>query len=183
MMARLIGSILWVRGDAFDWGPEHSFRDPVLSEDARGTRRKANSGLFPEGEAAASPEAWEPVKEKPEPMLARDVVQALGQRQNARALKLYESRRSWSDKTFNERQLFDLGTAAVNASKLDLAETLLEGLTEAKGPLGGRAMLALAKVYEQTNQAYRARQLYREILEKFPGTDMARAADAKLGAS
>jgi hypothetical protein len=183
MMARLIGSILWVRGDAFDWGPEASFRDPLLREDARGTRRKTSSGVFPESGATASSDSWEPVKEKPEPMLARDVIQALGQRHNVRALKLYESRRSWSEKTFNERQLFDLGTAAVNASKLDLAQTLLEGLTEAKGPLGGRAMLALAKVYEQTNQGYLARKLYQDIVEKFPGTDMARAAETKLGGS
>jgi hypothetical protein len=177
-MARLVGRIVWLHGDAFDWGPESHFRDPLITEPARGTRKRpepiAGAGQASGAEGGA-------VREKPEPMLAREVIQALGQRSTLRALKLYESRASWSEKLFTERHLLDLGLAALNAAKLELAEKILSLVVAGKSPVAGRAMLGLARTYQQTGRDPESiRALWQQIVERYPGTDMARAAASSL---
>jgi hypothetical protein len=176
-MARMVGRILWVHGDAFDWGPESDFSDPLHKEPARGTRKRSATA---EAAAQALGEGGV-VREKPEPMLAKDVIQALGQRNNLRALKLYESRPSWNPKLFTDRNLLDIGMAALNASKQELAEKTLSAVAGGKGPIAGRAMLGLARAYEQAGRDRESiRALWQQIIERYPGTDMARAAAANL---
>jgi hypothetical protein len=180
VMARLIGRILWVRGDAFDWGAESEFCDPLLPELARGVPRKRAPVSGAPGEAASTGETTG-VRQKPEGMMAREVLEALTQRNPIRALKLYEARASWNEKLFNDRNLLDLGTAALNSGKLELAEKTLARVAQAKLPIAGRAMLALARAYEQGGKDPEAiRTLWQQIVERFPGTDMAKTAAARL---
>jgi hypothetical protein len=183
VMARLIGRILWVRGDAFDWGAESEFHDPLLNEMARGARKRIQPAPGAPGEAAATGETTG-IRQKPEPMLAREVTEALSQRNPLRALKLYESRATWNEKLFTDRHLLDIGTAALNAGKLELAEKTLARVAQAKLPIAGRAMLGLARTYEQSGKdPATVRTLWQQIVERFPGTDMAKTAAARLEAA
>lgn len=181
-MARMVGRILWVHGHAFDWGPESHFADPLLADPPRGTRKRPP----PVAAAAGGPggEEGTGIRQKPEPMVAKEVIEALAARSIQRALKLYESRPSWTEKLFTERHMLDLGMGALNAGKLELAEKALARAVQAKGPIAGRAMLALARAQEQAGKDPAAvRALWQQVVERFPGTDMARAATAKLEAA
>jgi hypothetical protein len=182
-MARMVGRILWVHGHAFDWGPESHFSDPLLADPPRGNRKRPPPVAAAQGTGAPGEEGTG-IRQKPEPMVAREIIEALAARSTQRALKLYESRPSWSEKLFTERHLLDLGTAALNAAKLELAERTLARAAQSKGPVAGRAMLALARAQEQGGKdPATVRALWQQIVERFPGTDMARAASAKLDAA
>jgi hypothetical protein len=181
-MARLIGRILWVRGDAFDWGAETDFHDPLLDQPARGARKRTQPAAG--GDPASSGGETTGVRQKPEPMLAREVLEALAQRNPLRALKLYEARATWNEKLFTDRHLLDIGTAALNSAKLELAEKVLSRAAQSKLPIAGRAMLGLARTYEQAGRDPETiRALWQQIVQRFPGTDMAKTAANRLEAA
>ncbi len=179
MIGRLTGWLLFVHGEAFDWGLARDFLDPVLKVDAQGTRRRTELGAESEGQAAAGAAA--PVKEKPEPLAAKDVIRAIEDDNFTRALKLYGARATWDPTRFNDRQLFDLAAAAARARNNALAERLYLAASDKPGPLASRSMLALAKLYEDALKApEKAAAVYGRVVEKFPGSDQAKVAENKL---
>jgi len=178
MVGRLAGWLLFVHGEAFDWGLPADYQDPVLKADATGIRKSlAGDAESAEGATTTSPA----VREKPESSLARDVIMHMEEKNFSRALKIYASRPSWTPTLFTDRHLFDLGSAAVRAKKYDEAERLLLAAEAKGGLLTPRALLSLAGLYADALHApEKAVEIYRRIVDKFPSSDQAKVAARKL---
>jgi hypothetical protein len=180
MLGRLVGWVLHVHGEAFDWGAPADYQDPVLQADATGIRKAV--AAEPDGEGGGEPaDQGAAVREKPESSLARDVILYMEDKNFTRAIKIYMSRDTWTPTLFTDRQLFDLGTAAVRAKKPAAAERIFLAGEERGGLMAPRTLLALASLYEDArHEPEKAAEIYRRIVEKFPKSDQARVAARKL---
>jgi hypothetical protein len=98
-----------------------------------------------------------------------------------RALELYASAPDPSALRLDLGQLYDAGCGAARDGKLHLAVSALEIVARRPDAVAGRALVALAQVYE-TGLADRAQaaNLYREALARFPGGKIAEYASEKL---
>jgi tetratricopeptide (TPR) repeat protein len=179
VVLHVIGLLVYVHGEALGFGAAALFRDPVLpDETARGKRKDAavltTEALTKGSDPLASGASMEERND------VRKIADFLKEENLPRALKLYESRATWSATAFDDRQLLALGKAAVRVKKHDQALELFEqGI--AKGGRGASQLyIAKAQVFADTKRADDAKAIYKQIVELFPGTDAAKIASQKL---
>jgi hypothetical protein len=185
VMARLVGTLTYVHGDSFGWGTAEQYRDSILpGVVADGVRKKSEQ---PTPAAVAEKPAAAPAPQAPrnpaEAARAKEIADCIRGDNLARALRLYEAQPAWSASAFEDQHLLAIGTTAAQAKKLELAERLLAALGEKRGLYGGRALVALGRLYaEAMGRPERAKEIYARVVEQHPGTEMARFAQQKLAA-
>jgi hypothetical protein len=98
-----------------------------------------------------------------------------------RAVEIYTSAPDPSALRVDLAQLYDAGCAAARDGKLHLAVSALEIVARTPDAVAGRALVALAQVYETgLGDPGQAANLYREALARFPGGKVADYASEKL---
>lgn len=182
MLGHVVGMLAHVHGDLIGWGSVDLFVDPVFPHMVAEGRRKIASrpDVEPSGAATSTaPDALASPRERAE---AAKLISALKAEELGRALRIYESRPTWSATTIDDRQLIILAKAGARAGKLALAQRLLETACARNGRSVGQAWLALAQLHaDALGQTARAREIYSKIVEGFPGSDVAKLAAVQIG--
>lgn len=176
-LAAMIGLLTYVHGDRFGWGVAAEYVEPLYPKMVASGARK----LVDRGQAAGADAALSKL-EPAERADANKLDDALRTENAARAIKLYETRATWSAAAVDDRKLVAIARCAVRVKRLDLAERLLDDAVARKGRACGQAMLALAQLHgDSLGNAERAAKIYAAIIEQYPGSDVAKVATKKLG--
>ena len=176
----VIGLLVHVHGAAMGFGAASQYVDPVLPKEIARGKRKDATVLTTEALTKASDAITGAAPEERADL--RKIVEFLKGENLARALKIYESRASWSPAAFDDRQLLALGKAALRAKNNALAQRLFEEGIAKDGRGAGQLMIAQAQLLgDVLDQADEARKLYQKVLAKFPGSDVAKIAKQRLG--
>ncbi len=176
-----IGLLIHVHGAAIGFGSPAMYRDPVLPNEIARARRKDAAVLTTEQLTKMSDTRIRDasVEERAD---IRKILDFLKGENLARALKLYESRPTWSPGAFEDRQLLALGKAAQRAKTFPLAQRLFEEGIAKEGRALGQLMLAQAQLLgDSLGQSEAARDLFEKIAKNFAGTDAAKIAKQRLG--
>jgi tetratricopeptide (TPR) repeat protein len=185
ILGQVIGLVTYVHGDVLGWGHEQQYRDPLFPRMRAEGRRKvvASAEAAPataEGAAPITTEGAVPVSPA-ERAEAAKLADALRGENLQRALRIYEARASWSADTVDDRQLVGLARAATRAKRFDLATRLLETAHGRNGRAASQALLALAQLHgDALGQPAQAMEIYRQVAERYPGSDAAKVAAQKL---
>lgn len=179
LMARVLGLLLYVRGDSLDYGLAGDYLEPVLgAAQPRSTLPPLREAL-PSGAAEAPAEASAP---GPETLSA--LTQALEAQDVSQALTLYpELREPRFVKQVTPAHHLFVGQAAVAQGKYELAVKALEHAADVApdSPEASRALVLLARVYgERLREPERAESIYRYVVHRYPNTDASRFALAHL---
>jgi tetratricopeptide (TPR) repeat protein len=176
LMARVLGLLLFTRGDSLEYGLAQDYLEPVLGKlQPRSELPPLVNGL----PTAASEEAPAPVTE-----LLLALTQALEARDAEGALALYPQLREprFARQLAPEQHLF-VGQAAVARGQYELAVKALETAADVApdSPEASRALVLLARVYaERLREPERAQSIYRYVVHRYPNTDASRFALAHL---
>lgn len=183
MLCHAIGMLAHVHGDLIGWGSADLFVDPMYPHMVAEGRRKIVTRPMAVPVAAGDAKTTSPValvapRERAE---AAKLASALKAGELQSALRIYESRESWSAASIDDRQLVNLAKAAVRARKHPLAQRLLEEACARNGRSLGSAWLALAQLHAETlDQPDKAREIYEKIVAELPGTDVAKLAASQI---
>lgn len=175
-----ISVLAHVHGDLLGWGTAELLVDPLFPRMVAEGRRKvaARPTETASAEPGAAPAAEVTAQERAD---ATKLANALKAEEMARALRIFESRASWAPDSVTDRQLVILAKAASRARKVPLAQQMLEQACERKGRSAGQAWIALAQLHgDALGQPDKARDIYRQVVDQFPGTDVAKLAAAQL---
>jgi hypothetical protein len=170
VMARVLGLLLYTRGDALGYGDPGDYLTPLLDA-APSTSLRAQDALPSEPRAAASPGPQ--LQELARAVQARDVLEALS---------LYAALDLPRTAIAPELHLF-VGQAAATYEDYALAVRALESAADVApdDPIAPRALVLLARVLgERMQEPARARDVYRYIVDRYPDTDASRFARARL---
>ncbi|MGE0545854.1 MAG: hypothetical protein AB7O24_06185 [Kofleriaceae bacterium] len=183
MVAHLIGLLTYVHGESFGWGVARHYHDPMFPHlVAKGRRKVAPKADAEDGEA--KPATGRIVIPREERTEAANLADAIKNGNMQRALRLYEARTTWSAQSIEDRQLITLSQAAVRNKNTELAKRLLEDAIARKGRGAGQALLALAQLHgDVLAQPDKAAAIYRDVIARFPGSDVARIAGQKVASS
>lgn len=192
VMARMIGLLLYVHGDRVGYGIDSEFYEPALpGVKPRGKKRAAR------GPAQEQPQASQPaprprfIELEPEPAprpaampepLEVQVVKAVETNALDQALELYR-RLPENLASLPAASHVAVGQKAAAVGDFPLAVRALKQVAQlAPGdPLAPRACVILARLYgERLGDAASAQKLYRHVVGRYPGTDAARFAQARL---
>jgi hypothetical protein len=207
VMARVLGTLLHVHGDALDWGNASEYEEPVLPDARpRGTapapRPRASQPVAPLApQAAASPMIELPLEESVPTVLAAvgageppleeppaapltppttEIGRALAGQDLPRALSLYEESRQAAQGLAPDEH-FAVGQAAANAGRYPLAVRALKVAAYSSHPVAPRALVILARVYgEGLRDPDSAERLFHETVKRYPGTAAAAFAQEQL---
>jgi hypothetical protein len=178
IMARVLGLLLYNRGDAIGYGTAEDYLEPVLGN----TRPRAEPPALREFPTA--------VEEAPvtTPTPATDTLAALVQAVEAhdagKALALYpELKEPRFLKQVDPAHHLFVGQAAVAQGQYELAVKALESAADVApdGPAASRALVLLARVYaERLQEPERAASIYEYVVHRYPDTDASRFAQARL---
>lgn len=193
VMARMLGILLHVHGDALDWGNTSDYEDPILDAQPRGTappiKGRVSQPVAPIGaapiEALAIEESVPTViaTEVTAPGSDNEIGRALAAQDLNQALSLYEAspRLPASDLTADEH--FALGHAAANAGRFPLAVRALKVAAFSSAAIAPRALVILARVYaDGMKDPDSAASLFHETVKRYPGTPAASFAQEQLRA-
>jgi hypothetical protein len=174
VMARMLGTLLHVHGDALDWGVASDYDDPVLP-DAR------PRGTPPPPRPAPPPLEVEsaPVEET----AAEEISRALAAQDLPRAVALYEAAGRLPPQALAPEQHFAVGRAAANAGQFPVAVRALKAAAYSPDAIAPRALVTLARVYgEGMHDPDSAQRLLHETVKRYPDSDAAAFARQRLGA-
>ncbi|MBL9014287.1 MAG: hypothetical protein JNL83_08925 [Myxococcales bacterium] len=179
VVAALIGLLSFVHGDVFGWGDASLYRDPLHPElRAEGVVKATRSADEDDAGASRAPSGTIAPSERAD---AAKLADALKTENLSRALRIYESRPSWSAAAVDARKLIVLANGAVRAKQPELAARMLEEAHARGGRTAGQALLALAHLkLEVQGQPDEARALYQQIVDQHAGTEAARIAAKRL---
>ncbi|MFL5346344.1 MAG: tetratricopeptide repeat protein [Hyalangium sp.] len=178
LMARVLGLLLYSRGDELGYGSPSEYLEPILGD----TRPRVE----------APPLRVEPVVPAEPPTAAPPaltdtlsaLVQAVEAQDAGKALPLYaELREPRSLKQVESAHHLFVGQAAAAQGQYALAVKALETAADVEpdGPSASRALVLLARVYaERMKDPERAQSIYRYVVHRYPNTDASRFALAHL---
>ncbi|MCY1045325.1 hypothetical protein OV208_28675 [Corallococcus sp. bb12-1] len=179
--ANVLGLVLFVYGDALGYLPSRDFLEPVLGTTAP---ERAPPPL-----RSSTPGAPEP-EPQPELLSAAEVTlrlaaftKAVDARDVAQALALYAALRVLPRLKLSPTHHLFVGQAAAVEGDFPLSVAALEAAADAapEEPTAPRALVLLARVQgEKMGNTVRAEELYRYILHRYPETDAARFAHARV---
>ncbi|RKH58228.1 hypothetical protein D7W81_29490 [Corallococcus aberystwythensis] len=177
--ANLLGLVLYVHGDALGYLPAREFLEPALGD------------TLPQHAPVSLRES--PVPEVPAPdeaglaaAQARQVAElgeAVGARDVAKALALYGALHVLPRLKLSPSHHLFIGQAAAVEGDFPLSVKALEAAadTAPEEPTAPRALVLLARVQgEKLGNTVRAEEIYRYILHRYPDTEAARFAHARL---
>jgi hypothetical protein len=177
VLARVLGLLVWTRGDVLGYGVETEYADPVLGETRpRGTVDRTRP---PEERGLPAPAAAPVVN--PEGVLA-ELRSAIEGKDLDRALPLYASLSPRPPLLSAAEHLF-VGQAAASRLDFTLAVQALRaaGNAQPEDPLAPKAFVILARVYaEKMNEPAMAERIYRYVCERYPGSEAAKFAKGKI---
>ncbi|WP_158623229.1 B-box zinc finger protein [Corallococcus sp. CA053C] len=180
--ANLLGLVLYVHGDALGYLPARDVLVPVLG-DARPERGpQALREAAPTGPVAATDEAPSTGDDSPAEQLAAFTA-AVEARDVARAIALYGILRVLPRMKLSPAHHLFIGQAAAVEGDFPLSVLALEAAADVapEDPLAPRALVLLARVQgEKMGNAVRAEEIYRYILHRYPDTEAARFAHARV---
>jgi hypothetical protein len=155
VMSRILGSLLYLRGDVLDWGQPGDYYERALGK------------VVPRGAAPASARA---------PQAARAPELAVGAPEPAPAPSPAPPAEA-----ADPDESFRAGVAAAQAKDFAQATRALKSAAFSGHAIAPRAMVTLAQVYAAgLGDPASAAQLYRETIRRFPDTDAARFAQDRL---
>lgn len=178
IMARVLGLLLYNRGDAIGYGTAADYLEPVLGN----TRPRAEPPAlreFPSTVEDVPATAATPVT---------DTLAALAQAVEAhdvgKALALYpELKEPRFLKQVDPSHHLFVGQSAAAQGQYELAVKALETAADVApdGPAASRALVLLARVYaERLHEPERAASIYEYVVHRYPDTDASRFAQARL---
>ncbi|WP_158623958.1 B-box zinc finger protein [Corallococcus llansteffanensis] len=180
--ANVLGLVLYVHGDALGYLPARDFLEPVLG-DARPERG-------PQPLRDATPFGVEvPIEAAPgtgEDSQAEQLAAftaTVEARDVARAIALYGVLRVLPRLKLSPAHHLFIGQAAAVEGDFPLSVLALEAAADVapEDPLAPRALVLLARVQgEKMGNAVRAEEIYRYILHRYPDTEAARFAHARV---
>ena len=166
VMSRVLGSLLYLRGDALDWGEASEYYEPALP----GVAPRAAA---PSTSAAPAASSAVPASAPPASSAPAEAPPAPPSRPAAFA----------PAPSADPEELFRAGLLSVKARDFAQATQSLKTAAFSGHPIGPRAMVALAQVYSDAlGDPESAARLYREAIRRFPDTEAARYAHGKLQA-
>lgn len=179
VMARVLGLLLFTRGDAIGYGHPGDYLTSVLPADAtpRTSLRVDPAPLPSQEPAPATPGAPSPearLQELSARVQARDIPQALA---------LYSELSFLPKASIAPAVHLFVGQAAAAQGDNALAVRALESAADSapEDVLAPKALVLLARVLgERMQEAARAQDVYRYIVERYPDTDASRFAQARL---
>lgn len=176
IMAHVLGLLVYTRGDVVGYGAPGDYLTPVLPDATPRTSLRAEDALPPVAAAAASaePPAENPVQALTKAVEGRDVAQALA---------LYLALHGMPRATIPAALHLFVGQASAAQGDYALAVRALEAAADVapEDPLAPRALVLLARVLgERMQDAARAEDVYRYIVDRYPDTDASRFAQARL---
>jgi hypothetical protein len=179
VMARVLGLLLYTRGDAIGYGAPSDYLTSVLPEDATPrTSLRVDPAPSPSQEpATATPGAPSPearLQELSARVQARNIPQALA---------LYSELSFLPKASIAPAVHLFIGQAAAAQGDNDLAVRALESAADSApdDPLAPKALVLLARLLgERMQEAARAQDVYRYIVDRYPDTDASRFAQARL---
>jgi len=178
IMARVLGLLLYSRGDVLGYGPPSDYLEPVLGE----TRPRAEPPPLRGPPAAPEPDPTGVPTPIAETISA--LVQAVEAGDTGKALALYpELREPRFLKQVDPSHHLFVGQSAAAQGQYELAVKALESAADVApdGPAASRALVLQARVYaERLQQPERAESIYRYIVHRYPNTDASRFAQAHL---
>jgi hypothetical protein len=203
VMARMLGTLLYVHGDALDWGNASDYEERVLPDArprgpappprARTSQPVASvapgagdmielPGEDPLPTAEAAPAARPEAPAIPATQPTTEIGQALAAQDLPRAMSLYEAQRQHPDLTPDEH--FAVGHAAANAARFPLAVRALKAAAYSTHAIAPRALVILARVYaEGLQDPDSAARLFHETVKRYPGTAAAAFAQQQLASN
>lgn len=178
VMARVLGLLLYTRGDALGYGAPNDYLQPVLPDAAPSTTLNVGTTTLPPAQEPATdgnaPSTEARVQELAAAVRARDIPQALS---------LYSALGFLPKSAITPEVHLFVGQAAASLGNNDLAVRALESAADSapEDPLAPRALVLLARVLgERMREAARAQDVYRYIVDRYPDTDASRFAQARL---
>jgi len=199
VMARMLGTLLYVHGDALDWGNPSDYEEPVLPDARpRGTapppRARSSQPVAPLAAAPAEIPMIElpgedsvptvmaaeaPAQPPPATPPTTEIGRALAAQDLTRAMSLYEEQRQHPDLAPDEH--FAVGQAAANVARFPLAVRALKAAAYSTHPIAPRALVILARVYaDGLRDPDSAERLFHETVKRYPGTPAAEFAQEQL---
>jgi hypothetical protein len=173
-MAHVLGLLLYTRGDAIGYGVPGDYLLPVAQAPATDMRRHLPVPAAPEPAQTSEPAApASQLQELNAAMEARDV---------AKALLLYPALTLAPAAIPPALHLF-VGQAAATKGDYALSVRALEAAADVapEDPTAPRALVLLARVLgERLQEAHRAQDVYRYIVERYPETEASRFARSRL---
>ncbi len=181
VMARVLGLLLHVRGDALGYGMDEDYLEPVLRDDARGT--------------LALSDAPRTQTEPPKPgssnyvpatgigMTLEALKRAVDSNDVDRAVELYAAAPLFSPQQLAPAYHFAVGQGAATRGNYPLAVRALTAASETdpSDPIAPRAFVVLARVYgERMNDSRKADAIYQFVIERYPGTSAAQFALTRM---
>jgi hypothetical protein len=200
VMARMLGTLLHVHGDALDWGNTSDYEDPVLPDaKPRGTAPppkppRASQPVAPldgpdllDQPGAAPIEALVVEDSVPTviaselPASDTEIGRALAAQDLPRAVSLYEANPRMPPHELTPDEHFAVGHAAANAGRFPLAVRALKVAAFSTHAIAPRALVILARVYaEGMKDPHSAASLFHETVKRYPGTPAAAFAHQQL---
>jgi hypothetical protein len=191
VMARMLGTLLYVHGDALDWGSTSDYEDPVLPDaKPRGTapppRTRKSQPVAPlePPMPSAGPVMAMAIEDSVPTVIATEVAAGDGEvtgQDLARAMSLYEANARLDPHQLTPDQHFAVGHAAANEGRFPLAVRALKAAAFSTHAIAPRAMIALARVYrEGMHDPDSAASLFHEAVKRYPGTPVAAFAHEQL---
>ncbi|WP_375766451.1 hypothetical protein NR798_32835 [Archangium gephyra] len=174
VMARVLGLLLYTRGDAIGYGAPSDYVTPVLADATPRTSLRVDPApaSLPTPEAAAAPEAR--LQELDAAVRARDVPQALA---------LYTALSFLPKGSIPPAVHLFVGQASAAQGDNALAVRALESAADSApdDPVAPRALVLLARVLgERMQEQTRAEDVYRYIVDRYPDTEASRFAQGRL---
>ncbi|PTL77509.1 DUF4013 domain-containing protein [Vitiosangium sp. GDMCC 1.1324] len=178
VMARVLGLLLYTRGDALGYGAPGEYFTPVLPDAAPSTSLRvdpqAREPAMEDAAAANAPTPEARVQALSAAVQARDIPQALA---------LYSELGFLPKSAIGPAVHLFVGQAAAAQGDYALAVRALESAADVApdDPLAPKALVLLARVLgERMQEAARALDVYRYIVDRYPDTDASRFAQARL---
>jgi hypothetical protein len=176
IMARVLGLLVYTRGDVLGYGPPSDYLTPVLADTTPSTSLRAESAPLPAMGAATS-EAPAPAEQ------VQALARAVEQRDVSLALALYQMLDGVPPSAVAPAVHLFVGQASATEGHYDLAVRALESAADVapEDPLAPRALVLLARVFgERMRDTARAEGIYQYIVDRYPDTDASRFAQSHL---
>lgn len=194
-MARVLGLLLYVRGDDLGYGVPEDYEEPLVADatpmGSEPVLATVAVSAEPEAQAIAAPAAATAARvqaiEAPQPAAPRaaaDVAALVAASDLAGALAAFRAHPG-PPESIPPRALFAVAKAASDAGEHLVAARALYAAGRGDDPaVAPNALLVLARVYERRlGRAAHARQVLEHLVSRWPGSDAARQARAALEAA
>ncbi|MFY0569315.1 B-box zinc finger protein [Archangium lansingense] len=178
MMARVLGLLIYTRGDALGYGAPSDYITPVLAGAAPSTSLRVDPAPLP----AETPTPAEAAAPSPEARL-QELAAAVQARDVPQALTLYTALSFLPKARIPPAVHLFVGQASASKGDNDLAVRALESAADSApdDPLAPRALVLLARILaERMQEQTRAEDVYRYIVDRYPDTEAARFAQGRL---